>query len=124
MLLLLLVAAGFLLWQRTTAVPGSVAMVSIVQQENESGFFTQLVSHLTFWKKNNTAHESKIISLAKDGEYKIEGKLPVTLEVKEGKIRFVRSVCPDHVCEGVGWIGTEGEQAICMPAGVSVTIQP
>ena len=99
-LLLLLVASGLFLWQRITAAPGAEAVVSIVGQKSET------------------------ISLSKDGEYKIEAKLPVTLEVKNGKIRFVRSVCPDHLCEGVGWISAEGENATCVPAGVSVTVQP
>ena len=63
------------------------------------------------------------ISLAQDGVYHIEdAALPVTLEVRDGKIRFIDSQCPDHLCEGFGLIGSEGEYAICMPAGVAVTI--
>ncbi len=63
------------------------------------------------------------ISLSQDGIYEIEdAALPVTLEVRDGKIRFVDSLCPDHLCERFGFIGNEGEYAICMPAGVAVTI--
>ena len=68
--------------------------------------------------------ESTTISLAKDGTYTIEGVgLVVTLEVQDGAIRFVNSQCPDHVCEGYGWLRQEHDQAICMPAGVVVTLK-
>ena len=46
----------------------------------------------------------------------------VTLEVKDGQIRFINSICPDHLCEGFGFISMEDESAICMPAGVAVLI--
>ena len=45
-----------------------------------------------------------------------------SLEVKDGAIRFVDSQCPDHICEGFGFISQEGDYAVCMPAGVAVTI--
>ena len=63
------------------------------------------------------------ISLEEDNTYFIEdGKIRVTLEVKDGRIRFVNSLCPDHLCEGFGFISYEDETAICMPAGVAVLI--
>lgn len=45
------------------------------------------------------------------------------LEVKDGAVRFVDSVCPDHICENTGWLRLEGEAAVCAPAGVAVTVQ-
>ena len=47
----------------------------------------------------------------------------MTLEVKDGAVRFVNSVCPDHICENTGWLRLEGEAAVCAPAGVSVTVE-
>lgn len=45
------------------------------------------------------------LALSQDGTYPIEGAaLPVTLEVKDGAVRFVNSVCPDHICENTGWL--------------------
>ena len=68
--------------------------------------------------------ESQRIALNKDGVYAIEGgALPVELEVKEGKIRFINSVCPDHVCEGFGWLSKEEDKAVCAPARVVVSIE-
>ncbi len=63
------------------------------------------------------------ISLEEDKIYHIETEnYPVTLEVKDGRIRFIDSKCPDHLCENFGFISSEGETAICMPAGVAVIV--
>ncbi len=66
-----------------------------------------------------------IIPLEKDGITTIQdGRLPVQLEVKDGAIRFINSVCPDHKCEGFGWLKAEGDWGACLPAAVTVTIAP
>ena len=62
------------------------------------------------------------IDLGKDADYTIEGALTATLEVRNGKIRFVHSLCPDKICEAFGWIGEPGETAICAPARIAVQI--
>ena len=68
--------------------------------------------------------ETRRISLAQDGVYQIEGApFSVTLEVKDGAIRFVDSQCPDHICENYGWLSKEHDQAVCAPGGVVVTIE-
>lgn len=64
------------------------------------------------------------LPLNEDGTFSIEGAaLPVTLQVKDGAVRFINSVCPDHICEHTGWLQLEGETAICAPAGVVVTVE-
>ncbi|MEG2083392.1 MAG: NusG domain II-containing protein, partial [Oscillospiraceae bacterium] len=63
------------------------------------------------------------IDLARNKIYRIDAVLPVTLEVMDGKLRFVDSHCPDKLCEGFGWIGDEYDYAICMPAHVAVVIE-
>ena len=47
----------------------------------------------------------------------------MTLEVSEGRIRLINSRCPDHICEGYGWLSKEHDQAVCMPAGVVVSVE-
>ena len=47
----------------------------------------------------------------------------VTLQVKDGKIRFIDSLCPDSVCEDSGYLQSHGDTAACVPAGTVVTIQ-
>lgn len=48
--------------------------------------------------------------------------LPVSFEVRDHKIRFVNVTCPDHLCEGFGFIGLPTQTAVCMPNRVSVLI--
>lgn len=68
--------------------------------------------------------KSITIPLNKNATYHIDdGKLPVTLVVENGTICFTDSQCPDHVCEGFGKLANENEQAICLPAGVVVTVE-
>ncbi len=63
------------------------------------------------------------ISLQEDKIHTItDGNIEVTLEVKDGGIRFINSLCPDHICEGYGFISMEDDSAICMPAGVAVIV--
>lgn len=62
------------------------------------------------------------IELNTDKIYHIDALLPVTLEVKDGGIRFLDSQCPDHVCEDFGLISEEYEYAVCMPARLVVLI--
>lgn len=62
------------------------------------------------------------VPLDKDGEFVYEAALTVTLEVKDGAVRFVNSLCPDHLCEGFGFIKNAGETATCLPAGAHLEI--
>lgn len=99
--LVLVLAIAFFAWQKLGSTGGKTAAVHI-----------------------DNSDEVIRIELDKDGEYPITGgKLPVTLAVKDGAISFVNSQCPDHICEGTGFISREGRTAICMPAGVAVIIE-
>ncbi|MBQ8994736.1 MAG: NusG domain II-containing protein [Oscillospiraceae bacterium] len=62
------------------------------------------------------------LPLNEDNDYTIKGDLTATLEVRNGRIRFVNSLCPDKICEAFGWIGEPGESAICAPAKLAVQI--
>ena len=64
----------------------------------------------------------EVISLDKDSIYTVDAIYPVTLEVKDGAIAFIDSLCPNHDCEGFGYISKQYETAICLPAKVSVQI--
>lgn len=46
----------------------------------------------------------------------------VTLEIKDGKIRFVNSRCPDGTCEKSGFLEKGGDTAACIPAKTVVTV--
>ena len=47
----------------------------------------------------------------------------VTLEIKEHKIRFIDSECPDGTCEKMGFLSKSGQTAACIPAKTVVTIK-
>ena len=64
-------------------------------------------------------------SLDKDAAYDVDtGYYTVHIEVKDGAARFVDSPCPDHICEGFGWIAAENQTATCLPARAVLTIVP
>ncbi len=62
------------------------------------------------------------IDLSIDNIYSYEADYHVTLEVSSGAVRFVQSLCPDHLCEGFGYIRNPFENAVCMPAKVVVIV--
>lgn len=47
----------------------------------------------------------------------------VTLQVKDHKIRFIKSKCPDGTCEKMGFLSNTGQTAACIPAKVIVTVE-
>ncbi|NLX64175.1 MAG: NusG domain II-containing protein [Clostridiaceae bacterium] len=51
------------------------------------------------------------------------GEYPGTIEVNNGKIRFLSAECPDKVCVNTGWIDKPGQMAVCLPAGVIIKIE-
>ena len=61
--------------------------------------------------------QSRIIPLSQLGV-----DLPVSFELKDHKIRFVNVTCPDHLCEGFGFVSLPTQTAVCMPNRVSVLI--
>lgn len=64
-------------------------------------------------------------SLDDDATYDVDtGYYIVHIEVKDGAARFVDSPCPDHICEGFGWISAEDQSATCLPARAVLTIAP
>ena len=56
-------------------------------------------------------------------EYEIEGEIPVVIAAENGKIWFLRSDCPDHLCVRFGKLSKSGETAVCLPAKVAVTVE-
>ena len=60
-------------------------------------------------------------SLDRDGEYTINNGTNI-LTVKGGVAYMSYSSCPDHVCENTGKAKYVGEQIVCLPNKVTVTI--
>lgn len=97
---ILLAVAGVLFWTNSQRQTGGVA-------------------RLTYGDENTVMD----IPLDKDQEYDIDtGYYTIHLKVEDGKIAFIESPCPDHKCEGFGWLSQEDDWAACLPARASITV--
>ena len=63
------------------------------------------------------------IPLDKDRIYTPAAVPSVKIQVKDGKIGFTESDCPDKVCIHTGFLSTEGQTAVCLPNAVSVIVR-
>ncbi|MCX8006792.1 MAG: NusG domain II-containing protein [Coriobacteriia bacterium] len=64
------------------------------------------------------------ISLREDARYRVDGLAgSVILEVHHGTLRVVSSSCRDKVCIRAGSIDAPGEAVVCIPNGVTVTVE-
>lgn len=63
------------------------------------------------------------LKTAEDETIILETTPEVTLQVKDGKICFIDSLCPDSTCEKSGYLDSHGDTAACVPAGTVVTIR-
>ena len=101
----ILAAAGVLFALRAThTTPGSTLEAELIYGDN-----------------NTTMN----LPLDKNDTYDVDtGYYTVHIEVKGGAARFVDSPCPDHICEGFGWLSNEDQTATCLPARAVLTIVP
>lgn len=80
------------------------------------------VAHLVYGTVERTQTN---IDLREDADYTFESNgYQIHLQVRDGAIAFVDSPCPDHVCEGFGWLSEVYDWAACMPAQAMLTIEP
>lgn len=63
------------------------------------------------------------LTAAEDCIFELETEPVVTLQVKQGKIRFINSECPDKTCERSGFLSKAGDTAACVPAKTVVTVK-
>lgn len=57
------------------------------------------------------------------GEFAVESEFDNVISYEGGKIRFKESNCPDRLCVRTGWIGANGQIAVCVPNRVSIKIE-
>jgi len=64
------------------------------------------------------------VSLKMDRRIDIEGeKGRLVIEVKDQRVRVVESSCFQKICVNTGWINRPGQNIICLPNKVLVTIE-
>lgn len=92
------------------------------------------ISYLTisFFNSNKTNCTAKNargdvlleFDINKDEYYTLDGEYGIFhIEVKDGKCRAINVECPNHNCEGVGWISPNNPLPIvCIPNNIVITI--
>lgn len=62
------------------------------------------------------------IVLEKDKTFAIkDGRMQI--EIKQGRIRVVKSDCPQHICVNMGWIQYSGQTIACVPNQVLIEVK-
>lgn len=97
--------------------------------------FLLLVLGLCIWafwpkKAGNTATVTVngetvlAVSLLQEGEYPLEGYggFSLTVMVEKGQVRVEESTCPDLICQNHVPISRAGEQIVCLPARIVVSV--
>ncbi len=98
-ILIVLFAAGLLLYPLLSAEKGSVLVIS-------------------------TPDGAKEYSLAEDQVIVVESNgIRLEIVVQDNEAYVKESDCPDGVCSGSGRIGKSGESILCAPAGVTLTVK-
>ncbi len=63
------------------------------------------------------------IDMTINDSYDVQGDLgPVTVEVKDRKIRVSSEESPYHYCSMQGWVSYTSQPIICLPNGIEVRI--
>ncbi len=100
-------------------------------------FLTLSLIFATFLIFRHSSDETPVATITVDGKVEkeidlllqedciitLETEPVVTLEVKDHKIRFIDSKCPDGTCEKMGFLSNVGDTAACVPAKTIVTIK-
>ncbi|MDR0293125.1 MAG: NusG domain II-containing protein [Oscillospiraceae bacterium] len=61
-------------------------------------------------------------SLKPDREFVLSGYPGVTLSIRDQRIAFTRSDCPDKTCVRTGYISGPGQVSACLPNGLVVRV--
>ena len=90
------------------------------------------ISYAVYWGQSVYGNQASVsvsgkhrasIDLYENRTFKVKGKLgESTLQVLDGKIRFLSSPCDGKQCIYQGWIHQSGEISACVPNAVSVRI--
>ena len=95
------------------------AVFLVVRDLRTSG--AKLRAELIYGDNNTTMN----LPLDVNETYDVDtGYYTVHIEIHDGAARFVDSPCPDHICEGFGWLSNEDQTATCLPARAVLTIVP
>ena len=70
-----------------------------------------------------TPFKKEIIDLTLNRKLRIKGENGfLVLEIKNKKVRVIKSTCRNKICIKTGWISKEGESIVCVPNRVIIKI--
>ncbi len=88
--------------------------------------------YAVFWRVDGHGAEAVVLvngkrwarlDLFQDQNLDVPGPLGHShIQVRDGRVRFVNSPCPNKLCIHTGWLSQGGEVAICLPNKVSLQI--
>lgn len=84
--------------------------------DNDSMYISESIGYILESFSKEKGPGETIISMSRN-------KIDFYLIIKDGKVGFTESNCPQKVCINTGFIGKPGEFAVCLPAGVFVRIK-
>lgn len=67
--------------------------------------------------------EIERLPLNEDTVYNPPVNEAVEIEIKEGRVHFKHSDCPDKICVNTGWLSKSGQSAVCLPNRLSVIVE-
>ncbi len=93
-------------------------------------FFLCLSLHLYKLDRTNNVkveirckNKKNFFELDKNRKFKVEcGSGYLIVEIKNKKVRVVKSTCPNKICVKTGWISKKGETIACVPNNIIIKI--
>lgn len=68
-------------------------------------------------------HPDIPLDLTQDKTFILPQNTNVLFQIKNGKIAFISSDCPDKICVNTGFIHKPGQSAACLPNRVLLTVR-
>lgn len=97
-----------------------------------------IVCCLVYWIGDNVSSKEQLVALVyqddrliyqipleqtEDQKLYVDKEQRVSVQVKGHRIRFFQVDCPDKICEQSGYLGKEGDTAVCMPNRCYIVIK-
>ncbi len=96
----------------------AVAIILLIPHlfKNDSLFLT--VTH-----QGEVIETVKLNSVSGFREIKIQSTSQLTIRIENGRARVIEAECEDKLCVNCGWLDSNGDMAVCLPAGVVVSVE-
>lgn len=65
---------------------------------------------------------TETVDLVEERSFTLEDRPNISFEVKDHRIAFTASDCPDQICVHAGYLGQVGQSAACLPNKTSIRI--